>query len=90
MRQIYCRSYCRSFQPLIVENASLICGRCYSVLGRQSAQGLMYCENCGEYRKFFEGPLHAPPAEQGCGYVFGELVCIHCATILATVRELEQ
>ena len=91
-REIFCRSYCDSFQPLIIENGTMLCGHCHSVLARRNTQGLMYCEDCREYRDVFEESLHAPvPAdERSRGYVFADVVCKHCCSILATVRESKQ
>ena len=91
-REIYCRSYCESFQPLITEDGTLLCGRCHSVLVRRNLQGLTYCEDCREYRDAFEEPVHTPlPGdESNRGYVFADVVCNVCNSILATVREPEQ
>ena len=58
-REIYCRSYCESFQPLSTGDGTLLCGRCHSILVRRNPQGFVFCEeNCGEYRDVFEEPLH--------------------------------
>ena len=74
------------------QRMELLCGHCRSVLARRNTQGLMYCEDCGDYRNFFEEPLHAPAPsdEPNHGYVFGDVVCTGCYSIIVTVREAAQ